>query len=302
MLSKFLDDKMNNFNHIILTRFNVKINKKDRNHSLYLDTSWLQERFNAFENFCYPSIKEQTKKDFKWIVFFDVDTPQLFKERISSYKDCKEFTPAFVNCIYNDNEAIPAEAKKKVLNELDVHHDYVLTTRLDSDDALGKDFVKIIQNNFIEENGVSLNLIYGYVLYDKKLYLRRYDQGNPFISLVENVENFKGAFQKSHQHLHEVGRMKNIKLKSKPSWLQVCHKKNIFQTRPLVFKYTMNQSLRCSINKLNKDFAVNLNPSNIQKSLFTQNIQQLSDIFFSILNSGNPKYRLKLVLQILLDF
>lgn len=292
---------MNNFNHIILTRFNVKINKKDRNHNLYLDASWLQERFNAFENFCYPSIRAQTNKDFKWIVFFDVDTPKLFKEKIVSYKDCKEFTPVFVNCIYNDNEAIPAEAKSKVLNELEVPQDFMLTTRLDSDDAIGKDFVKIVQNNFIEENGVSLNLVYGYVLYEKKLYLRRYDQGNPFISLVEKLENFKGAFQKSHQHLYEIGLMKNIKLKSKPSWLQVCHKENIYQTRPLILDYTMNQSLRYPLHRLNNEFCLTIDFSREVKNILLFRYLQLTETFFSVLKTNNIKYRLKMLLLILLD-
>ena len=51
---------------------------KDKNGNIVNDLNWLKHRYYLFETFCFPSILSQTNKNFKWLVFFDKDTPSEY--------------------------------------------------------------------------------------------------------------------------------------------------------------------------------------------------------------------------------
>ena len=83
--------------HYILTRFNLRLWTKDKNRNNTRTEEWLKNRFELFERFCLPSIMNQTSQSFKWIVLFDINTPEKYKERIKSYeKACQHFFPCYV--------------------------------------------------------------------------------------------------------------------------------------------------------------------------------------------------------------
>jgi hypothetical protein len=72
------------FKHFLLTRFNVKTKwKTTKNGEETLTEKWLSHRFDLFEKFCYPSVRNQKNQGFRWLVFFDINTPTPYKERIS---------------------------------------------------------------------------------------------------------------------------------------------------------------------------------------------------------------------------
>ncbi|MBE9125342.1 MULTISPECIES: glycosyltransferase [unclassified Coleofasciculus] len=290
---------MSSFNHFVLTRFNVKSTKKDRPNHLNLDGDWLESRLKLFDNFCYPSVQGQSNQNFKWIVFFNIDTSDAFKEKIKKYSKWKNFIPAYISCVFNDIEKIPEEALEIIRANMTMESEYVITTRLDTDDALCKNFVQMVQDNFVEQDGVSINFIYGYVLYDNKLYLRRYPQGNPFISLIEKTEAFKGVFRLSHQRLYEIGSMKNIKNRQTPAWLQILHEANIAQTRSGFLKTTMNQSVRQSIKNLRSSFLINDAGIPIQeKNLLKFRAEQAFSIFRFLKARINLRRRLRFLLKL----
>ncbi len=245
---------MDDCQHFILTRFNVKVTKKDRPHHIHLDQKWLAKRFNVFEKFCYPSVKGQSQQNFLWLVCFDVDTPEIFKSKIQKYAQWKKFVPIFVKSVFNDNEPAPKEVKQAIVSNLVAPTEYVLTTRLDTDDAIAKDFVQRLQDNFQQQDLLSLNFAYGYVIYQGQVYLRRYAEGNPFISLVEKTANLQGAFRLTHHKLHTLNQMSCIK--GQPAWLQVLHDNNIVQTRPHQLKYIMNTSMRVTSQNLLDNFTI----------------------------------------------
>ena len=68
------------FQHFILTRFNLRKKGWDetKSQSKVLTDKWMENRLELFEQYCYSSIKAQTKKDFEWLVFFDKTTPLIF--------------------------------------------------------------------------------------------------------------------------------------------------------------------------------------------------------------------------------
>ena len=73
--------------HFILTRFNLLLWNKDKEGNKVRTMEWLEHRFALFENYCLPSIKNQTCQEFVWIVLFDSTTPDIFKNRIADYEN-----------------------------------------------------------------------------------------------------------------------------------------------------------------------------------------------------------------------
>ena len=113
--------------HYIITRFNYKYG-----FSKGLDVSgktkegveWIRQRLILFYKYYIPSIKNQTCQDFEIVFLCDKDSPRLLLEELSE----------FGKPIH-----IPLKEWFKT-TELPV-----ITSRLDSDDCLHKDYVKNIQ-------------------------------------------------------------------------------------------------------------------------------------------------------------
>ena len=93
------------FQHYLITRFNLKKEGWDtsKNNIPVLTEEWLERRFKLFETFCFPSVKHQSNQNFTWFVYFDVDTPKVFKDRI--------LTQAEKEAIYASGNGTTALAK-----------------------------------------------------------------------------------------------------------------------------------------------------------------------------------------------
>ncbi|MGJ5675866.1 MAG: glycosyltransferase [Nostochopsis sp.] len=213
---------MNNFEHFILTRFNVKTVFGKSNIGLNFD--WLNHRFQLFDDFCYPSVRAQSNQNFKWIVYFDSNTPDCFKSKIKEYAEWQNFIP-----IYLDTEFTDDVNRKNVLKLLNKNTNYLITTRLDNDDAVSNNFVQMIQENFIQQKFEFLNFTNGYVLNNGKIYYFKYLK-NPFMTLIEqidhfSVEGFKTILCGQHTELSKMGIIKQVKCS--PTWLQVIHTRNV---------------------------------------------------------------------------
>ncbi len=235
---------MKKIQHFLITRFNV-LPKFDIIDGGSWDIEWLNHRFNLFEKFCYPSVINQTNQNFKWIVFFHSKTPDIFKQKIQEYAKWENFIP-----VYLENRYTMETNKLTILEYLSGQTEYLITSRLDSDDAISTDYIATIQNNFLQQEFEFINFSYGYVLHGHKLYRFKYLQ-NPFVSLVEKVNElsstgFKTVFCADHTQLDSQGKVKQIK--GKPGWMQLIHGKN---------HNNRVRGIRVSITKLNHNFAVN---------------------------------------------
>lgn len=60
------------FHHFLITRFNLRNPSWEltKNNETLLDDSWMSERIELFKNYCFPSVVNQTNKNFKWLLFF----------------------------------------------------------------------------------------------------------------------------------------------------------------------------------------------------------------------------------------
>lgn len=201
--------------HFLLTRFNVR----SFYHAAEPTDEWLQNRLDLFEGYCLPSVKAQTDRDFTWLVFLDHLSPAWFRGCIEELaRDA--FVPVYVE------GAFTAETVSSAIRERS-EAPYVLTTRLDNDDAIARDFIGAIQQCFDGQDFEFINLVNGAQYAAGKAYLRPYTK-NPFLTLIEKAVEAPPStvFVEHHYRVDERGPVRNVRT-SHPMWLQVIHGGNV---------------------------------------------------------------------------
>ena len=213
---------MDTFTHLILTKFNTR---SFQGGGKGCDPEWLNYRFKLFDRFCFPSVCNQSNQNFKWLIFFDVNTPDEYKQRIKSYSKFKNFLPIYLDFVLPYG-TFPDELRQVLQPHIGTS-EYLITTWLDNDDAICQDYIHMIQNNFDRQQSESINFLSGYQLYNSKLYLD-FEMSTHFISLIEkyNPESFNTVLARDHNHLFEVcSSVRNVICK--PSWVEVLHGNNV---------------------------------------------------------------------------
>ena len=239
---------MSNFTHLVLTRFNVRFNNQKPKTGL--DSEWLIHRFKLFENYCYSSVYGQSNQNFKWIVFFDAKTPLQFRQKIEQYSQWVNFIPVYIDSYYN-----AAIGRQHALKHVDPESSHLITSRLDNDDSIAKNYVELVQNEFEQQESQFIIFSDGYVLKESKLYKFNYPN-NPFINLIESRKKYKNNEFRTVLGLNhtELGHISDIKrINSKQVWLQVVHEKNISNRV---------RGIRHSIKPLLRDFSVRFEARN----------------------------------------
>lgn len=214
---------MGQFNHFFLTKFNVRSFPDLRPGC---DPTWLENRFRLFDRYCFPSVRNQSNQNFKWLVFFDADTPDSFKQKIAEYTTKWEnFVPLYIDIPLPYGE-FPPEIRSIVSQVVAPDCEYLITTWLDNDDAIHQDYVSMIQDNFSDQDAETLNFIFGYQLSEGKLYFD-FEMANHFISLIEKYDpnSFNTCLCKPHKEIYKVCSSAQ-KIICKPAWIEVVHGAN----------------------------------------------------------------------------
>jgi hypothetical protein len=205
------------FQHIVLTRYFILFSNSQKDRELILKNSstWLEKRFKLFDEYCLPSVVNQSVQNFIWLIYFDINTPRKYVEqvelRIKPYNNIK-----LILC-----DSFDYEAKNRfVQEEIDPNASWLLTTRLDNDDGWHRDFVKILQENVQIGRKECLNYPVGMILYSGKTFLYRHSS-NAFISLSEPVDNFLTVLCERHDRLGRIAPVRQ--LPAFPAFMQVVH-------------------------------------------------------------------------------
>jgi len=209
------------FRHAIITRFNVRY--RDTAHKRLeakgVNPVWLAERFDLFEHYCLPTVLVQSCQDFVWLIYFDIATPAAFVERAQRA------------CVGRDNiRLIFCDAYDQGLLERDLRGELVpepewlLTTRLDNDDGLRRDFVERLHESLRFCGTEALNFPNGIVYTRQRTYLYRHES-NAFLSLLEPFDGFKTVLFVQHPDMPKMAPVRQIE--GDPAWLQVVHQSNI---------------------------------------------------------------------------
>jgi hypothetical protein len=212
------------FQHFILTRFNLRKKGWDetKSQSKVLTDRWMENRLKLFEQYCYSSIKSQTVKNFEWLVFFDTNTPEIYREKINELASkFSNFIPIYTDGMENFYPSI----KKEIASRLTAP--FLITTRLDNDDSLHQDFVKEVQNQFSEQSFMAIDFVDGYTLQVAprvRLGLHSHVH-NPFMSLIEKSEDFKTIWcQERHGYWSGVKELTPVR--GKRMWMSIIHFEN----------------------------------------------------------------------------
>lgn len=271
------------FTHIIITRFNVptKTWSKTRQGDKPLSDKWLQDRFDIFEKYCLPSFKNQSNKNFEWLVFFDVNTPETYLEKIKAIgKNFPIFHPIFVQ----DSDELHERVPKEVANYLNPNRDFVITTDIDNDDLLHFNYVSTIQEHFQPKHNLVIDLVKGLQVtknFTSNAFVNQfYMVANPFVSLVESVEAF-GTVMKD-KHLAYRNYPHYISFDKEPRFIQLIHANNLVNDTILNSKRIANidfsdygiskadhfkiSNINVAINNINRKFKI-LGQNMIQKKI-----------------------------------
>lgn len=100
------------------------------------DSVWLSNRIKIIDSVLRPSLQAQTSKNFKFITLWGYE-PEGGIENEHQILIKSEGAAGILK-----------ELNKKIVTYIDEEN--VLVTRIDSDNALGENFVKTLQNNLIE--------------------------------------------------------------------------------------------------------------------------------------------------------
>jgi len=207
---------------VLITRFNLAT--PGREAAFRRASDWLAGRFDLFERYCLPSVREQTWQDFTWLVLFDSETPQWARERIARAQSACRFTPVFTALFDHTGwgrmvrDAIGPPVARRI----------VVTSNLDNDDAIAADYLERLRDAATQHwhgETFAINVTEGLVLARQRLY-RFAHPANAFTTLVESdSDRLRTTMTIRHNELaHHVP---IVQVPGKPGWLQVVHGGNV---------------------------------------------------------------------------
>ncbi|WP_138433790.1 glycosyltransferase [Winogradskyella algicola] len=212
------------FKHYLITRFNLK-NKNwevTKNNETLLTREWMKHRIGLFSNFCLPSVASQTNTNFKWLLFFDTSTDSDFKDEIETL--LKPY-PHFKSFYIDGMDAFHCSIKDYITEDSN-ESPYIITSRIDNDDCIHKDYIASIQSQFKSQDFMAIDILKGYslqispdIMLGKKEHIF-----NPFISLIEKNEAPKTVWFSDHNMWKKESR--RIEVANKRLWMSIIHEKN----------------------------------------------------------------------------
>jgi N-acetylglucosaminyl-diphospho-decaprenol L-rhamnosyltransferase len=202
--------------HVLLTRFNLPTPGVEQ--LFRAKEGWLKHRVSLFEQVCAPSVQAQSDKTFQWIVFFDPESPEWLRNWVTTMEARGLFRPIYRKSV-NRQELV-----EDIRTVTGAKGQYLITTNLDNDDGIARDFVGRIKEYGWHSRREALYLSQGLILSAGRVYLRR-DERNAFCSVLEDWDDPRTCWADWHNLLGQS--MQESRLEGEPAWLQVVHGSNV---------------------------------------------------------------------------
>lgn len=226
----------------LLTRFNPAVSYASED--IGIDPAWLSHRFELFEKICLPSVASQSERNYHWILLVSDRTPPKFMARLmadlalvsspSAILFVREYSEQFFN--------------SAILSRLERAVDRVVSTRLDNDDAIARDYMARVREEagHLPKNGdFVINFRQGCQVANNGIFPRN-ARLNPFLSVVSSPRKLRTAFATHHGKMDSVGTVID-KTGGNANWIQVIHPRNALnrlrESKPCSEAYLDNFSL-----------------------------------------------------------
>jgi hypothetical protein len=204
------------YHHAIVTRFNCArppSANSEREKALRSRPGWIEERFDRYERYCLPSLIAQTDQDFEWLIYFDRHTAPEHLERA---RRGIAIRPNFrvMLCDYYSSETLIAEFNR----QLPEYDGWLLTSRVDNDDSLHREFVARLHQEVRPGTREVINFPSGVVFGGGKTYYSR-QESNAFISLFEPFKDCRTVYSGAHPQMSRVAPVRDVET-DYPAWIQ----------------------------------------------------------------------------------
>lgn len=212
------------FHHLLITRFNLKNPgwEVTKNNETLLNEEWMTERIFLFENYCLPSIVNQTNQNFTWLLFFDVTTEEKYKLQINDLVK----NHANIVVLYINGMPLFTESIRNYISAKASDTPYLITSMIDNDDCVNKSYIAEVQARFNNQDFMAVDFIEGYTLQiEPQIMLGKKEHiFNPFISLIEKNDHPKTVWHYEHNLWKKEPRI--IQVSGKRIWMSIIHGKN----------------------------------------------------------------------------
>ena len=200
----------------VLTRFAIRpdaelaIFPKATDTPRYLDRSWLETRVDRLVKFTIPSLTSQSDLNFKWLVGVDSSIPQDIIARL------KSALPFFAVIVTTSPRTTFNAAVSDCLRK--EGHSQV-TVRLDSDDAIGREFIASVKK-ICTQDGFVYNFPSGLGFFEENgIAVRKIIRASPFIATRGKPDSHILTFG-LHSGVGDKAPLKEIPT-VRPMWLKV---------------------------------------------------------------------------------
>jgi hypothetical protein len=204
--------------HFLLMRWNLPGSLHYSSLELVADPRWQTRRRELFGRYCLPSVTRQTARDFTWLLFV---YPKVMSKADLEWFEAQDERLRVVSVEDPESSGVP-EAREAV-SRLASGEDWVITTRLDSDDVLHRDHLRKVRVDFSGERKV-VEFSQGYyydILVDDLREVR--ETQNAFVSVLEAREGLKTAWAWPH---HKIGEENEILYLDEEGWIALVHDQN----------------------------------------------------------------------------
>lgn len=228
---------MTKIRYVMVTRFNIAVKYKSKKFSTtipdikpWLDRDYLKKRFDLFDKYTFPSVYNQTDKDFIWLVLFHKDTPNEFVELIDNYR---AVLPAFTPCFLNDEESYDvfnfvSDYIREIQDGGDIR---VISSRVDNDDVIHHEFVKTTKE-YLSKSKDTMFLSYenGFQYEIATRYCTEYCEiGNHFLAMITGTKDVNSILSAGDHDQVMKTRSDDVKtiVKTKiPMWCEIISDSN----------------------------------------------------------------------------
>jgi Putative rhamnosyl transferase len=204
--------------HFVLMRWNLPSALHYSSLELISDAGWQARRRQLFARYCLPSLVRQTARDFTLLLFVYPDA--ISKADLGWFRSQDERLQVVP---VGDATSTGIPEAREAVTSLASGEDWIITTRLDSDDVLHRDHLRKVRVGYEGEHKVvefSRGFYYD-LMHDELRHVS--EQENAFVSLIEPAEGARTAWAWPH---HRISEENEIVYLDEPGWIALVHDRN----------------------------------------------------------------------------